>query len=66
MNKQKDNVELKDVSDLGLSELLGQTYQSLMVQSQNLQNIHSEVERREKLVTVSPEAKKVAEKPKEK
>ena len=66
MNKQKDNVELKDVSDLGLSELLGQTYQSLMVQSQNLQNIQLEVERREKLVTVSREAKKVAEKPKEK
>jgi len=60
------NKQLSDFTDLGLVGAQQQVYTQLMQAQGNLQAINSEVERREKLVTVSPEAKKVAEKPKEK
>jgi len=60
------NKQLSEFTDLELVRAQQQVYTQLMQAQGNLQAINSEVERREKLVTVSPEAKKVAEKPKEK
>ena len=56
------NKQLSEFTDLELVRAQQQVYTQLMQAQGNLQAINSEVERREKLVTVSPEAKKVADK----